>query len=154
MSDLVLQAEQLTKHYSDGLRDIEVLTDLNLAISAGEWVAVVGVLVLVLALVLMLVVRSESRRCEPSRGLRDHCELFFVFCVRVCVVFCAVVSLHVRALCLLLLCCCVPLLLCVLLLLLCVRTRARGMWKRVVCSGPRDGKDQHNIPAPSIAHCP
>lgn len=42
MSDLVLQAEQLTKHYSDGLRDIEVLTDLNLAISAGEWVAVVG----------------------------------------------------------------------------------------------------------------
>ena len=42
MSDLVLQAEQLTKHYSDGLRDIEVLTDLNLAMSAGEWVAVVG----------------------------------------------------------------------------------------------------------------
>ena len=42
MSDLVLQAEQLTKHYSDGLRDIEVLTDLNLAISPGEWVAVVG----------------------------------------------------------------------------------------------------------------
>ena len=42
MSDLVLQAEQLTKHYSDGLRDIEVLTDLDLAMSAGEWVAVVG----------------------------------------------------------------------------------------------------------------
>ena len=42
MSDLVLQAEQLTKRYSDGLRDIEVLADLNLAISAGEWVAVVG----------------------------------------------------------------------------------------------------------------
>ena len=42
MSDLVLQAEQLTKHYSDGLRDIEVLTDLNLAMSAAEWVAVVG----------------------------------------------------------------------------------------------------------------
>ena len=42
MSDLVLQAEQLTKRYSDGLRDIEVLTDLNLAMSAGEWVAVVG----------------------------------------------------------------------------------------------------------------
>ena len=29
MSDLVLQAEQLTKRYSDGLRDIEVLADLN-----------------------------------------------------------------------------------------------------------------------------
>ena len=42
MSDLVLQAEQLTKRYSDGLRDIEVLADLNLAMSAGEWVAVVG----------------------------------------------------------------------------------------------------------------
>jgi lipoprotein-releasing system ATP-binding protein len=42
MSDLVLQAEQLTKRYSDGLRNIEVLTDLNLAISAGDWVAVVG----------------------------------------------------------------------------------------------------------------
>ena len=42
MSDLVLQAGQLTKHYSDGLRDIEVLTDLDLAMSAGEWVAVVG----------------------------------------------------------------------------------------------------------------
>ena len=42
MSDLVLQAEQLTKRYSDGLRDIEVLTDLKLAMSAGEWVAVVG----------------------------------------------------------------------------------------------------------------
>jgi hypothetical protein len=36
MSDLVLQAEQLTKHYSDGLRDIEVLTDLDLAMSAGR----------------------------------------------------------------------------------------------------------------------
>ena len=42
MSDRVLQAEQLTKRYSDGLRDIQVLADLNLAISAGEWVAVVG----------------------------------------------------------------------------------------------------------------
>ena len=42
MSDLVLQAEQLTKRYSDGLRDIEVLADLNLNMSAGEWVAVVG----------------------------------------------------------------------------------------------------------------
>ncbi len=29
MSDPVLQAEQLTKRYSDGLRDIEVLADLD-----------------------------------------------------------------------------------------------------------------------------
>ena len=42
MSDLVLQAEHLTKRYSDGLREIEVLADSNLAMSAGEWVAVVG----------------------------------------------------------------------------------------------------------------
>ena len=42
MSDPVLQAEQLTKRYSDGLRDIEVLADLDLNMNAGEWVAVVG----------------------------------------------------------------------------------------------------------------
>ena len=38
----VLSAERLTKTYSDGQQTITVLKDLNLEVSAGEWLAIVG----------------------------------------------------------------------------------------------------------------
>lgn len=38
----VLSATELTKTYSDGQQTITVLEDLNLQVSAGEWLAIVG----------------------------------------------------------------------------------------------------------------
>ena len=38
----VLSAAGLTKTYSDGQQTITVLEDLNLEVSAGEWLAIVG----------------------------------------------------------------------------------------------------------------
>jgi lipoprotein-releasing system ATP-binding protein len=42
MTDLALQASQLSKHYDDGLNRIDVLVDVSIAIRRGEMVAVVG----------------------------------------------------------------------------------------------------------------
>ena len=39
----VLSASQLGKVYSDGRRDVTVLNQLDLVVSAGEWLAIVGV---------------------------------------------------------------------------------------------------------------
>ena len=39
----VLSASQLGKVYSDGRRDVTVLNQLDLNVSAGEWLAIVGV---------------------------------------------------------------------------------------------------------------
>lgn len=39
----VLSASQLGKVYSDGRRDVTVLNQLDLTVSAGEWLAIVGV---------------------------------------------------------------------------------------------------------------
>ena len=38
----VLSATGLTKTFSDGQQTITVLEDLNLEVSAGEWLAIVG----------------------------------------------------------------------------------------------------------------
>ena len=38
----VLSATGLTKTFSDGQQTITVLEDLNLQVSAGEWLAIVG----------------------------------------------------------------------------------------------------------------
>ena len=43
MSDqIILQAIGLGKTYSDGERQIDVLTELDLQVKAGEWVAIMG----------------------------------------------------------------------------------------------------------------
>jgi lipoprotein-releasing system ATP-binding protein len=43
MSDTpVLAARALCKHYTDGRYDVKVLSDLDMSVEAGEWVAVVG----------------------------------------------------------------------------------------------------------------
>ena len=42
MTDLVLRAEGISRHYDDGAARIDVLVDVNLAVEAGEMVAIVG----------------------------------------------------------------------------------------------------------------
>lgn len=42
MTDYVLRAEGVSRHYDDGATRIDVLTDVNLAVQAGEMVAIVG----------------------------------------------------------------------------------------------------------------
>ena len=42
MTDLVLRAEGLSRHYDDGATRIDVLVDVNLAVQSGEMVAIVG----------------------------------------------------------------------------------------------------------------
>ena len=41
MTDLVLRAEGLSRHYDDGATRIDVLVDVNLAVQSGEMVAIV-----------------------------------------------------------------------------------------------------------------
>ena len=42
MTDLVLRAEGISRHYDDGAARIDVLVDVNLTVEAGEMVAIVG----------------------------------------------------------------------------------------------------------------
>ena len=42
MTDLVLRAEGISRHYDDGAARIDVLVDVNLAVQSGEMVAIVG----------------------------------------------------------------------------------------------------------------
>lgn len=42
MTDFVLRAEGISRHYDDGAARIDVLVDVNLAVQAGEMVAIVG----------------------------------------------------------------------------------------------------------------
>lgn len=42
MSNSIIQIEQLSRVYSDGASDVQVLTDLNLTVEKGEQLAIVG----------------------------------------------------------------------------------------------------------------
>ena len=42
MTDFVLRAEGISRHYDDGAARIDVLVDVNLAVQSGEMVAIVG----------------------------------------------------------------------------------------------------------------
>ena len=42
MTDFVLRAEGISRHYDDGAARIDVLVDVNLAVRSGEMVAIVG----------------------------------------------------------------------------------------------------------------
>ena len=42
MTEFVLRAEGISRHYDDGAARIDVLVDVNLAVKAGEMVAIVG----------------------------------------------------------------------------------------------------------------
>ena len=42
MSDLLLEAREITKTYANGVKEVDVLKGINLAVSAGEMTAIIG----------------------------------------------------------------------------------------------------------------